>query len=85
MPTHVSNLIGHQFGQLTVIAFAGVEDGHAKWVVRCSCNAESTVWAQHLMSGSKRRCNANCPAKPKRIIFRREISQRGEVETRFQK
>jgi hypothetical protein len=85
MPTHWVDLSRQHFGFLVALEFLGVESGHARWRCRCDCGAETIVWANHLVNGSKRKCSADCRFKPERPQFvRREISARG-VATDFSK
>jgi hypothetical protein len=60
-PDRTKDLLGQQFGQWTVIRFAGVKkyDGGSStshWVCKCSCGARGTVAQYALTSGRAVRC-----------------------------
>ena len=48
----LENLTGMQFGELTVIEYAG----DSKWLCRCSCGKECIVRAYHLKAGFRTDC-----------------------------
>jgi hypothetical protein len=52
----MTNLIGKQFGELTVADKCGSDSwGHAKWNCKCSCGKEVIVTSRNL-NGYKRHC-----------------------------
>lgn len=53
-----SNLIGQQFGRLTVISDSGLrsKDGCIKWKCRCSCGKIVNVTTTHLKNGATQSC-----------------------------
>lgn len=50
------NLIGQQYGGLTVLAPAGNIGGRTAWLCRCSCGRETVVKTHHLRSGHTKSC-----------------------------
>lgn len=62
MPRFAENLIGQNFGRLTVIERAPNDKSlHAQWLCKCSCGNEKIVGARHLKSGDTTSCG--CFAK----------------------
>lgn len=53
---HRLNLVGRQFGELKVIAFAGIKNNQTQWLCRCSCGRETVVSVGCLTSGNTRSC-----------------------------
>jgi hypothetical protein len=51
----IKNLIGQQFGRLTVIAFSH-SDERAMWVCRCECGNEKLVASKLLTAGQTKSC-----------------------------
>jgi hypothetical protein len=50
-------LVGRQFGRLTVLSFAGVDPTHKTlWLCRCICGGESILAAGQLTSSHTRSC-----------------------------
>lgn len=49
-------LVGKEFGQLTVVEYAGKRGGMHRWKCRCSCGTETTVGQTLLESGKTRSC-----------------------------
>lgn len=67
------DLIGQQFGRLTVTKFAFIEDygrGRAWWHCLCDCGNKKTVAARHLKSGA----SASCGCK-----FRESVARNGTI------
>lgn len=53
------DLIGHKFGELTVIAFAGIDKRRcSKWLCKCSCNKELIVVSDSLKRGATKSCGS---------------------------
>lgn len=51
MPRFAENLIGQNFGRLTVIErVPNDKRRHAQWLCKCSCGNEKIVGARHLKS-----------------------------------
>lgn len=51
------DITGHRFGRLTAIRRDGVGDcWQAKWICRCDCGNEVSVFKSNLMSGRTRSC-----------------------------
>lgn len=50
-----NNLTGQRFGSLTVIADAG-NYGISKWICKCDCGNEKTVYGTNLLTGQTRSC-----------------------------
>ncbi len=51
------DLTGMTFGRLTVIERAkNANDGHARWLCRCSCGNLCIVLGKHLISGKIQSC-----------------------------
>ena len=53
------NLIGMEFGMLTVIAEAESRKGKARWLCRCVCGNTVTVNAYDLRSGNTKTCGCS--------------------------
>lgn len=49
-------LIGHTFGEWTVIGCAGKRGAQLVWLCRCSCGVERPVLGQSLRTGASRSC-----------------------------
>lgn len=52
----LKNWIGKRFGQLTVIAYAGKEEGMHRWLCRCDCGNEAIVGQSMLLNGKTKSC-----------------------------
>lgn len=53
----VIDLMGHQFGRLTVIKRVdNANDGHARWLCRCACRKITIVRSNNLRNGTTRSC-----------------------------
>ncbi len=51
------NLVGNQYGLLTVIAKDERENGQQFWLCRCRCGTETVVSRDNLESGNSQSCN----------------------------
>ena len=61
---HVKDLIGSQFGELTVLRKTdSTKHGSSQWVCRCSCGEECVVRGSLLISGRKTRCSGSAHEK----------------------
>jgi hypothetical protein len=57
MANKVKDLLGQQFGRLTVIARAGkASSGHVEWLCECSCGKQKTVNGSYLSAGKILSC-----------------------------
>ena len=52
---HKKDMIG-RWGRWTVVAFAGMERGHARWLARCDCGTERVVVGSELRRGNSTSC-----------------------------
>jgi len=52
----LKNYVGKRFGKLTVMAYAGKEDGMHRWKCRCICGNEAIVGQTNLQSGKTKSC-----------------------------
>lgn len=50
------NLIGHTYGRLTVIAFAGYRGSSPMWQCKCECGNKSNYYRANLRSGNSKQC-----------------------------
>ena len=48
IPKTINNLIGHKYGRLTVVAYAGTRGGRSFWTCHCTCGKELDVRADAL-------------------------------------
>lgn len=48
--------VGMRFGMLTVLAYAGKENGMHRWHCRCDCGKETVVRESYLLSGHTKSC-----------------------------
>ena len=64
MARNAIDLTGCKFGRLTVIERAeNNKDGNPRWLCKCDCGNEKTVYGSHLKSGVSQSCG--CLAKEK--------------------
>lgn len=57
LPSRVENLIGHKYGRLTVISFAGYnKHQRTLWQCRCECGAITVVQGSCMRSGHTKSC-----------------------------
>jgi 5-methylcytosine-specific restriction endonuclease McrA len=55
------NLIGIQYGKLTVLEFSGRNKFHFPvWKCRCECGREKYILQQHLLNGRSKTCGDRC-------------------------
>lgn len=59
----LKDYVGKQFGQLTVVEYAGKEKGMHRWRCLCSCGKSTVVGQSLLQSGKTKSCG--CLARPK--------------------
>lgn len=52
----LTDLTGHIFGRLTVLARAPSEGVAPRWICRCECGATCTPWACSLVRGKAKSC-----------------------------
>ncbi len=52
----LKDLSGRHFGQLTVIAYAGKQNGMHRWKCRCDCGKETVVGQTLLLDGRTKSC-----------------------------
>lgn len=52
------DLTNKQFGQWTVIRFAGYKNRNAEWICKCTCGIEKPVRAMYLLAGTSSKCQA---------------------------
>lgn len=50
------DLTGKHFGRLAVLRRAGQKGGHAAWLCKCKCGAETIVAGRYLTSGKTQSC-----------------------------
>jgi hypothetical protein len=50
------NLLGQQFGRLTVLELFPTKAGPSKWKCICECGKETIVFASNLISGGSKSC-----------------------------
>ena len=85
MPAKFQNLIGTQWGWLTVIRHAGFnERRQSLWVARCRCNREITARGDALTRCEKRSCGECRTEYRLRAIFT-EVSRGERDQSRFSK
>lgn len=66
----VRNLIGQQFGKLTVLTRAGSNNrGNAVWSCRCACGVITTALGQNLTSGFKKSCGCSTLDRPQNAPY----------------
>lgn len=54
---NVIGLVGQRFGRLEILSRDGSDkNGNAKWLCRCECGAEKSVYSQALRSGATQSC-----------------------------
>ncbi len=53
---HPEDYIGRRFGDLTVLEYAGKQNGVHRWLCRCDCGRETVVKHSNLVSGHTRSC-----------------------------
>lgn len=51
--------VGNRYGQLTVLEYAGVKNGKARWLCACDCGEQSEVSGHHLRSGNVQSCGCS--------------------------
>lgn len=51
-----NEMIGKQFGRLTVIGMDGIKNHHAQWLCKCECGLTTLAYAYQLNSGNKKSC-----------------------------
>lgn len=56
------NLVGDKFGRLTVISLFDRKRSGSRWLCKCECGNEHTVFTQNLKNGSVRSCG--CQSHP---------------------
>ena len=70
MPAKRIELVGQQFGFLTVKSFVGMAKRHALYAADCMCGRKGVlVRSTDLISCKIRKCSRACPYKPERIEF----------------
>ena len=52
----VKDYVGQRFGLLTVLEYAGKQDGAHRWKCRCDCGEETVVEQSRLQSGKTKSC-----------------------------
>lgn len=53
----LKNRVGHKYGALTVIEFAGLNKiGQANWLCRCDCGTQKVIFGGNLNSGHTTSC-----------------------------
>ena len=52
----VADILGAQFGDLTVIAFEGNRNGRYYWRCKCTCGNETVVRQNYLLTGKTKSC-----------------------------
>ena len=68
MSTRLKDLTGMKFGKWTVIQKDKVANGAWKWICKCDCGFESSVFGCSLKEGSSKQCST-C-SKTNRVIAR---------------
>jgi hypothetical protein len=56
MGSKIEDLKDREFSRLTVEKFVGIENHHAVWQCRCSCNEIVYAYANNLKSGVTQSC-----------------------------
>jgi hypothetical protein len=51
-----NDLVGRQFGELTVVSYAGTKQSKTYWHCKCSCGKHCVISRQHLISGHTQSC-----------------------------
>jgi hypothetical protein len=56
--TQLANIAGQRFGYLTVMerAPSNPKDKRVKWMCRCDCGEQKSVYSCHLRSGATQSC-----------------------------
>ena len=49
-------MIGNRYGRLTVLDWVGAEKGQSRYLCRCDCGNETTVWRSSLLAGHTTSC-----------------------------
>lgn len=70
--TEVDEYIGKKYGRLMVIKFDKYVGYHKKYLCRCDCGKEKSIWLHSLKDGSTQSCG--CHAKEVRIALRKKQS-----------
>lgn len=52
----VQDILGAQFGDLTVLEFVGNRNGHYFWRCKCACGKETVVRQNYLLAGKTKSC-----------------------------
>lgn len=68
------NLVGKNFGRLTVVDFDGVFDQHGHWLCYCECGEETIVTSDKLNNGHTQSCGClsrDNPANPPHLRNRK--------------
>ncbi len=66
------NLLGHRYGQLTVIAYFGRIDRHYYWSCLCDCGEQKVARSNHLRRQMVTKCDG--PKHHPRTLHRKEYS-----------
>ena len=53
---YAKELIGNRYGKLTVIEWMGAERGQSRYLCKCDCGNETTVWRSCLLAGHTISC-----------------------------
>ena len=56
-----SDKTGERFGKLLVLQLVEIVDGQARWLCRCDCGNEPTVWGSNLNTKSGCGCGQSAP------------------------
>jgi hypothetical protein len=79
------DLVGHQFGLLTVRSFIGLNARRqSMYVCECACGQFTTVRGTDLTMLKIRKCSRGCTYEPPRIrVTFNTMGQRGVTETKI--
>lgn len=81
------DLSGKVFGKLTVVNFAGSNNGRAKWLCKCECGNEKNVVGCHLTSGLTESCGCLAGSKYRQLrekgIFTKRTDKSGYVSIHY--
>lgn len=73
--TKTIDLTGQKFGKLSVVSYAGSQNGRAKWHCRCECGNEIDVYSSYLKTGDTKSCG--CVMSYREVVIENYLKQHG--------
>lgn len=61
------DIMGQTFGQLTVLAYVGIERHLARWHCRCNCGSEGVYAGKYLRNGETQSCGCQRAENARRM------------------